>query len=111
MTEHEVLHELRQELIDYEEDLGEMREAAMTAGRQNLKQTKGAARLFKMVNTVLGRAGTVVKKLETRESKLRTDIDTLDKVGVNSDDQVNIIINLIFHYSIYPPAPFDSVVS
>ena len=110
VTEHEVLHELRQELIDYEEDLGEMREAAMTAGRQNLKQTKGAARLFKMVNTVLGRAGTVVKKLETRESKLRTDIDTLDKVGVNSDDQVNII-NLIFHYSIYPPAPFDSVVS
>ena len=98
MTEHEVLHELRQELIDYEEDLGEMREAAMTAGRQNLKQTKGAARLFKMVNTVLGRAGTVVKKLETRESKLRTDIDTLDKVGVNSDDQV-----YIHHHQSYFP--------
>ena len=35
--------------MDYEEDLGEMQEAAKAAGRQNLKQTKGAARLFGMV--------------------------------------------------------------
>ena len=64
VNEHDVLHELRQELLDYEEDLGEMKEIAESTGR-NLKQTKGAARLFKMVNTVLGLAYTVVKKLET----------------------------------------------
>ena len=94
IKEHEVLHELRQELVDYEEDLGEMKEAAESAGRKNLRQTKGAARLFKMVNTVLGRADTVVKKLETRESKLRTDIDSLDKEGVSSEDQEEHLVTV-----------------
>ena len=93
MTEHDVLHELRQELVDYEEDLGEMQEVAKTAGRQNLKQTKGAARLFGMVNKVLGRADTVVKKLETREAKLRTDIDSLDKVGVSSAEEEEHLVS------------------
>ena len=94
VTEHDVLHELRQELVDYEEDLGELKESAASAGRQNLKQTKGAARLFKMVNTVLGRADTVVKKLETRESKLRTDIDSLVAEGVSKVDQEEHLITV-----------------
>ena len=94
VNEHDVLHELRQELLDYEEDLGEMKEAAASAGRQNLKQTKGAARLFKMVNTVLGRADTVVKKLETRETKLRTDIDSLDKEGEDKEDQEEHLVTV-----------------
>merc|ERR1711902_275363 len=91
VTEHEVLHELRQELVDYEEDLGEMQEVAKIEGRQNLRQTKGAARLFGMVNKVLGRADTVVKKLEKREAKLRTDIDSLDKVGVSSAEEEHLV--------------------
>ena len=94
VAEHDVLHELRQELLDYEEDLGEMQEVAKTAGRQNLKQTKGAARLFGMVNKVLGRADTVVKKLETRETKLRTDIDSLDKVGVSSEEEEEHLVTV-----------------
>lgn len=94
VAEHEVLHELRQELVDYEEDLGEMQEAAKAAGRQNLKQTKGAARLFGMVNKVLGRANTVVKKLETRETKLRTNIDSLDKVGVSSEEEEEHLVTV-----------------
>ena len=94
VNEHDVLHELRQELVDYEEDLGEMKEIAESAGRKNLKQTKGAARLFKMVNTVLGRADTVVKKLETRESKLRIDIDSLNKVGEDKEDQEEHLVTV-----------------
>ena len=94
MAEHDVLHELRQELVDYEEDLGEMQEAAKAAGRQNLKQTKGAARLFGLVNKVLGRADTVVKKLETRETKLRTNIDSLDKVGVSSEEEEEHLVTV-----------------
>ena len=93
VNEHDVLHELRQELLDYEEDLGEMKEIAESTGR-NLKQTKGAARLFKMVNTVLGRANTVVKKLETRESKLRIDIDSLNKVGEDKEDQEEHLVTV-----------------
>merc|ERR1719516_180794 len=60
----------------------------------NLKQTKGAARLFKMVNNVLGRADTVVKKLETRESKLRIDIDSLNKVGEDKEDQEEHLVTV-----------------
>jgi len=93
VQEHGVLHELRQELLDYEEDLGEMKEVAESTGR-HLKQTKGAARLFKMVNTVLARADTVVNKLETRESKIKTDIDSLDKVGENKEDQEEHLVTV-----------------
>merc|ERR1712241_556550 len=93
MDEHEVLHELRQELTDYEEDLAEIKEVAESAGRENLKQTKGAARLFGMVNKVLGRADTVVKKLEKREAKLRTDIDSLDKVGVSGAEEEEHLVS------------------
>lgn len=70
-----------------------MKEIAESTGR-NLKQTKGAARLFKMVNTVLGRANTVVKKLETRESKLRIDIDSLNKVGEDKEDQEEHLVTV-----------------
>merc|ERR1712029_747198 len=93
VQEHGVLHELRQELLDYEEDLGEMKEVAESTGR-HLKQTKGAARLFKMVNTVLARADTVVNKLETRESKIKTDIDSLDKVGESKEDQEEHLVTV-----------------
>merc|ERR1719300_412850 len=94
VQEHGVLHELRQELLDYEEDLGEMKEVAESTGR-HLKQTKGAARLFKMVNTVLARADTVVNKLETRESKIKTDIDSLDKVGESKEDHLVTVQDLL----------------
>merc|ERR1712029_211114 len=93
VQEHGVLHELRQELLDYEEDLGEMKEVAESTGR-HLKQTKGAARLFKMVNTVLARADTVVNKLETRESKIKTDIDSLDKEGEDKEDQEEHLVTV-----------------
>ena len=94
MDEHEVLQELRQELDDYEEDLAEIREMAETAGRRNLKQTKGAARLFGMVNRVLGRADTVVKKLESREAKMMEDIDTLGKAGEASEEEEEHLITI-----------------
>jgi len=94
MDEHEVLHELRQELTDYEEDLAEIQEMAESSGRKNLKQTKGAARLFGMVNKVLSRADTVVKRLETREAKMREDIDSLGKAGETSEDQEEHLVTI-----------------
>ena len=94
MDEQEVLHELRQELTDYEEDLAEIQEMAESTGRKNLKQTKGAARLFGMVNKVLSRADTVVKRLETREAKMREDIDSLGKAGETSEDQEEHLVTI-----------------
>ena len=47
--EHEVLSDIKQELVDYEEDLSELKDVAESTGRKQLHQTKGAARLFKKV--------------------------------------------------------------
>ena len=47
--EHEVLSDIKQELVDYEEDLSELKDVAESTGRKQLQQTKGAARLFKKV--------------------------------------------------------------
>jgi len=92
--EHEVLSELKQEMVDYDEDLGEMKEVAESTGRKNLKQTKGAARLFKKVNNLLGKADNVVSQLKLREEKLRGDIDSLGKVGESSEDQEEHLVTV-----------------
>lgn len=92
--EHEVLSELKQEMVDYDEDLGEMKEVAESTGRKNLKQTKGAARLFKKVNNMLGKADHVVSQLKMREEKLRGDIDSLGKVGESSEDQEEHLVTV-----------------
>jgi len=91
VSEHEVLSELKQEMVDYEEDLEEMKEVSETTGRKNLKQTKGAARLFTRMNKMLGRADAVVKKLAEREKKL---LDSLGKVGESSEDQEEHLVTV-----------------
>merc|ERR1711892_926531 len=92
--EHEVLSELKQEMVNYEEDLGEMKEVAESSGRKNLKQTKGAARLFKKMNNMLIKADTVVANLKQREEKLRGDIDSLGKVGEISEDHEEHLVTV-----------------
>jgi len=92
--EHEVLNELRQEMGDYEETLDEMKEVAESTGRKDLRQTKGAARLFKKMNSMLSKADNVVAQLKKREEKLRGDIDSLGKVGESSEDQEEHLVTV-----------------
>jgi len=92
--EHEILSELKQEMGDYEEVLDEMKEVAKSTGRRNLKQTKGAARLFKKMTNILGKADGVVAQLKKREEKLRGDIDSLGKVGESSEDQEEHLVTV-----------------
>merc|ERR1719320_826818 len=92
--EHEVLSELRQEMGDYEETLDEMKEVAESTGRKDLRQTKGAARLFKKMNSMLSKADYVVAQLKKREEKLRGDIDSLGKVGESSEDQEEHLVTV-----------------
>jgi len=89
-----VLSELKQEMGFYEENLGEMQEVAESSGRKNLRQTKGAARLFKKMNSMLGKADNVVAQLKKREEKLRGDIDSLGKVGESSEDQEEHLVTV-----------------
>merc|ERR1719228_1278485 len=94
IKEHEVLSELRQEMGDYEETLEEMKEVAESTGRKDLRQTKGAARLFKKMNSMLSKADNVVAQLKKREEKLRGDIDSLGKVGESSEDQEEHLVTV-----------------
>jgi len=71
-----------------------MKEVAESSGRKNLKQTKGAARLFKKMNNMLIKADTVVANLKQREEKLRGDIDSLGKVGEISEDHEEHLVTV-----------------
>merc|ERR1712032_1067778 len=75
---------------DYEEDLGELKDITESTGRKQLQQTKGAARLFKKVNRIMGRMDTVVAKLKTRESKLTENMDMLHKSEVHEGHLVTV---------------------
>jgi len=90
IREHDVLSDIKQELVDYEEDLGELKDVAESTGRKQLHQTKGAARLFKKVNRIMGRMDTVVAKLKTRESKLTENIDMLQKSEAHEGHLVTV---------------------
>lgn len=94
INEHDVLHEVKQELTDYEEDLGELAEQAAKSGRGDLRQSKGAARLFKRINTMLNRMDGVVKNLETREKALESQIDQLGHVGVSTGDREGHLVTV-----------------
>merc|ERR1719239_184309 len=61
-----------------------------STGRKQLHQTKGAARLFKKVNRIMGRMDTVVAKLKTRESKLTENMDMLHKSEVHEGHLVTV---------------------
>jgi hypothetical protein len=45
----------------------ELAEQAAKSGRGDLRQSKGAARLFKRINTMLNRMDSVVKNLEVKK--------------------------------------------
>merc|ERR1719508_727025 len=91
IVENEVLTELKQELVDYQEDLGELSETATKAGRNDLKQTKGAARLFKRVNKMLNKMDGLVNNLEAREKKLSANIND---PGTESEDQKGHLVTV-----------------
>merc|ERR1712083_1011492 len=79
---------------EYEEDLDEMQEVAESTGRKNLKQTKGAARLFKKMQNILNKTDLIVSKLQTREEKLMGVIESLGQEGENSEDQEEHLVTV-----------------
>jgi len=94
INEHDVLHELKQELTDYQEDLGELKAQAQLSGRKDLTQSKGAARLFTRVNKMLNNINTVVDSLETKEKDLTVQIDKLGEVGASTGDQEGHLVTV-----------------
>ena len=66
---------LKKELQDYEDDLEELKFVKAASGRSDLQESKGAKRLFGMVNRMLGKVDKLVHDLEEKERKIVAKIE------------------------------------
>ncbi|XP_031827296.1 leucine zipper and EF-hand containing transmembrane protein 1 [Nomia melanderi] len=86
--EKEELKELKEEMADYQEDIKELHEIKAAArgqeGVDNIKESKGAKRLFNKVNKMIEKMDAVLNQLES-EKKLKQKAET-----VNVDESSSI---------------------
>lgn len=78
-TAEEEIIELKKELQDYEEDLVELKFIKAEAGRFDLKESKGAKRLFTKVNKMLGKVDHLVTNLEKEKEIIAEKINMADQ--------------------------------
>ncbi|XP_076658964.1 leucine zipper and EF-hand containing transmembrane protein 1 [Halictus rubicundus] len=80
-VEKEELKELKEEMADYQEDIKELHEIKAAAKGQedveNIKESKGAKRLFNKVNKMIRKMDEVLEQLES-EKKLKQEADTVN---------------------------------
>ncbi|XP_066909089.1 mitochondrial proton/calcium exchanger protein [Halyomorpha halys] len=68
LFEKESLAELRQEMVEYEEDINDLKSTLkMSKEFEEVKETKAAKRLFKKVNKLISKMDNVLTKLEQNE--------------------------------------------
>ncbi|CAH0587092.1 unnamed protein product [Chrysodeixis includens] len=74
LLEKESIQELKTELLDYSEDVKEMQEIVKTK-QADIKLTKGARRLYRAVNNMIGKLDAALVELETKEKALKTTLE------------------------------------
>lgn len=74
LLEKESIQELKVQLLDYNEDVKEMDEIVKTK-QADLKLSKGARRLYKAVNNMIGKLDAALVTLETKEKALMTTLE------------------------------------
>ncbi|KAK0083402.1 hypothetical protein PV325_008827 [Microctonus aethiopoides] len=81
--EKEEIKELKEEMAEYQEDIQELHLIKAEAKKEgtsdidDLKVSKGADRLFKKVNKMIGKMDHVLKELEKSEQQVKKKIETL----------------------------------
>lgn len=75
LLEKESIQELKGELLDYSEDVKEMHEIVKTK-QADIKLTKGARRLYRAVNNMIGKLDAALVELESKEKAL---LNTLEQ--------------------------------
>lgn len=81
--EKEEIKELKEEMAEYQEDIQELHlikaeaKKGGTSDIDDLKVSKGADRLFKKVNKMIGKMDHVLKELEKSEQQVKKKIETL----------------------------------
>ncbi|XP_050348594.1 mitochondrial proton/calcium exchanger protein [Nymphalis io] len=74
LLEKESIQELKGELLDYSEDVEEMQEIVKTK-QADIKLTKGARRLYKAVNNMIGKLDSALIELENKEKAILTTLE------------------------------------
>ncbi|XP_034948387.1 mitochondrial proton/calcium exchanger protein [Chelonus insularis] len=83
VVEKEELKELKEEMQEYQEDVQELAEIKAEAKKtgvselDDLQVSKGALRLYKKVNKMIGKMDVVLKDLEKSEEQVKKKIETL----------------------------------
>ncbi|XP_039289424.1 mitochondrial proton/calcium exchanger protein isoform X3 [Nilaparvata lugens] len=89
IVEKEELNELKEELAEYKEDVEDLKE--LPAEEIQVKETKAAKRLFKVVNKMINKLDAHVEKLEEKGETLKKDISQLDVEKEASDKQEEVL--------------------
>lgn len=80
-VEKEELKELKEEMAEYQEDIQELyqmkEEAKGVLEMDKIKVSKGAKRLFKKVNKMIGKMDAVLEELEVSEKKMKKEFSDL----------------------------------
>ncbi len=84
--------ELKKELLDYEEDLNDLKFIQAKAHRYNLQESKGAKRLFAKVNRMLGNVDSLADTLQEKE---RAMAEHLIKVDHSEEEKEKVEENLV----------------
>lgn len=87
IVEKEELHELKEELAEYKEDVQDLKEIPMV----EVKESKAAKRLFKVVNKMIGKLDDHVTKLEQKEEAIKKDLETLEQKETNDPKSKDVV--------------------
>lgn len=81
IVEKEELKELKEEMAEYQEDIQELyqmkAESKGEADIEDIKESKGAKRLFNKVNKMISKMDTVLSELEQSEKKIKEKVEAL----------------------------------
>lgn len=82
IVEKEEIEDLKEEMADYKEDVNELKEVTLQAAdankATNIKETKGAKRLFNQVSNMINKMDKALLQLEKKESELKANLKLTD---------------------------------
>lgn len=79
IVEKKEIEELKEQMADYQEDVQDLQKTVAQMPKPDIKESKAAKRLYNRVNTMIGRMDKVLMDLETKEKKLREQMQAKTK--------------------------------
>jgi LETM1 and EF-hand domain-containing protein 1 len=92
--EQETLDELKQELVDYDEDVRELDEVKNLVERVDLHESRAAKRLFASVNKMLNKADLLVETLKKKEKELHRELQRTEAASEEQAEHEEGIVTI-----------------